>query len=93
MPSLAIIGGFKGSIDFYYWCGIVCVRSWPKSPGKIRSAAVEAQWTAFTWASQNWKNISAEVQAAYIRMAAGTNMSGRDMFVKSYLSPIYVRLE
>ena len=93
MPSMAIVDGFKGSIDFYYWRGIVCCRSWPKSPGHNRSPAVMAQWTAFAWASQNWGSLSVEVQDAYRRMSAGTKMSGRDMFVKSYLSPIYVRLE
>ncbi|GAH92479.1 unnamed protein product, partial [marine sediment metagenome] len=47
----AIIKGFKGTLDFYVWKGITCVRSWPRSPGRKRAPAVQAQWPAFAWAA------------------------------------------
>jgi len=99
LPSLAIIDGFKGVIDFYVnhqscdpevkGSGIPCARKWPKSPGHLRAEAVMSQWSAFTYASREWGNISAEVQEAYKAMAKGTGLSGRDMFTRSYLKGLY----
>lgn len=92
MPSLAIIDGFKGAVDYYVHCGQPCARSWPRSPGHRRSPAVQAQWPAFTEATTLWNDLSPEVQDAYKRMSAGTHLSGRDVFTKSYISPFIVRL-
>ncbi|MBA7534041.1 hypothetical protein ES705_26287 [subsurface metagenome] len=89
MPSQAVISGFKGKIDYYLWRGIPVCRKWPRSPGKKRSAAVEAQWPAFTAASQLWTSLSEDVQDAYRAMSQGSGMSGRDIFTKSYISDIY----
>ena len=93
LPGAAIISGFKGTIDYYVWKGIACVRSWPRSPGHRRAPAVEAQWSAFSEASKLWNTLSPEVQEAYKRMSAGTHWSGRDVFTKSYLSPVIIHLE
>jgi len=92
LPGLNIINGFKGTLDYYVWKGIACVRSWPRSPGHDRAPAVQSTWPAFTWASQNWQVLSEEVRQAYRNMAAGTNMTGRDIFVKSYLSSKHIRI-
>lgn len=89
LPSLAIINGFKGSIDFYVYNGIPVARRWPCSPGKQRAPAVEAQWPAFSFASKNWNSISPTVQDAYRATVRGTHMSGRDLFVKAYLSDYF----
>lgn len=92
LPGLRIISGFKGTLDFYIWKGIACVRRWPRSPGHRRAPAVEAQWSAFSEASKLWNDLSPEVQDAYKRMSAGTHISGRDVFVKSYLTPTIIHL-
>jgi len=89
MPQEAIIDGFKGSLDFYYWMGIPVVRAWPKSPGKLRSPAVEAQWPAFILAAQEWKKLSPIVQDAYRQLATNSGLSGRDMQVRAYLTGLY----
>lgn len=89
MPQQAIIDGFKGTIDYYVNMGIPCARAWPKSPGKIRSEAVMAQWPAFTYASREWKNLSPAVQAAYEQLATNSGLSGRDMMVRAYLTGLY----
>lgn len=93
MPSMAIVNGFKGTIDFYVHRGQPCVRSWPRSPGRDRAPAVEAQWEAFAWAASNWNALSPGVQEAYNRQAQGTNLTGRDIFTKSFITPLIVRLE
>lgn len=89
LPNLAIINGFKGKIDYYIWCGVPCARSWPRSPGRLRAPAVKAQWPAFAWAAANWNSLSPEVQEAYRRTAQESRMSGRDLFVKSFISDYF----
>lgn len=89
LPAQAVIDGFKGKLDYYIHDGIPCVRRWPRSPGKRRAPAVEAQWAVWKYASQEWSNLSDVVQAAYREQAAGTPLSGRDLFTRSYLSGLF----
>jgi len=89
MPQMAIIDGFKGTVDFYYWKGIPIARAWPKSPGKIRSPAVMAQWSAFRYVASEWTKLSEVVQDAYRELATDSGLSGRDMFTRAYLTGLY----
>jgi len=89
MPTLDIIDGYKGTLDFYINMGIPCVRSWPKSPGKLRSQAVMAQWPIFTHAAKEWKNLSPAVQQAYTKYATNSGLTGRDMLMRAYLRGLY----
>ena len=93
LPGIAVINGFKGKIDYYVLDGQACARLWPRSPGHDRAPAVQAQWPAFAWASKNWQTLSEEVRQAYRQMAAGTNMTGRDIFVKNYISNKLLHLD
>lgn len=93
MPSKAIISGFKGTLDFYVHMGQACVRSWPRSPGRNRAPAVQARWAAFAWAATNWKNLSLEVQEAYNQMAVSTYMTGKDIFMKTFITSAFFTLE
>lgn len=90
LPEEAIISGFKGTLDYYVWKGLPVVRAWPSSPGKRRSASVEAQWPVFADAMRLWTSLSSEVQDAYRAMATGSTMSGRDMFSKTYINGIKI---
>lgn len=69
--------------------GIPCVRRWPRSPGHRRAPAVEAQWTAFAYASKAWNTLSEEMRYWYNQMASDTALSGRDMFMRAYLKGLY----
>ena len=89
LPHQAIIDGLKGKVDFYLWKGIPVARKWPRSPGRKRAAAVEAQWEKFTYAASEWNNLSVYVKDHYITMASGTGLSGRDLFTRSYLTGLY----
>lgn len=86
LPSQAIISGFKGTIDFYLWKGTPVARKWPRSPGHRRAPQVEAQWPAFAYASRLWNYLDEEIRTAYTETAHGTNLTGRDMAAKAYLS-------
>lgn len=89
MPSLAIIDGLKGKVDFYLWMGIPVARSWPRSPGSDRAPSVQAQWSAFSYASKSWLTVSDEIRQAYLDMATNTGLTGRDMFMRGYISGLY----
>ncbi len=93
MPGLRVISGFKGTLDFYVHDGQACVRKWPRSPGHKRAPAVEARWPAFATASRLWNELSPEIQDAYYRMSAGLRLSGRDIFIKGYLSALWLHLD
>jgi len=89
MPHQAIIDGFKGTVDFYYWMGIPVARGWPKSPGKMRSPAVRAQWPLWKYVASEWLNLSEAMQDAYRELATNSGLSGRDMFTRAYLTGLY----
>lgn len=99
LPGYDIISGFKGVVDFYInyqTCpaetgevGTPCARSWPRSPGHERAPAVEEQWAPFIKAVSYWPQLSPEVRAAFIKMASGTGLTGRDLFIRSYIKGLY----
>lgn len=89
MPSLNIISGYKGVLDFYVCMGIKCVRKWPSSPGHDRSPPVMAQWPVFTVAAKEWKHLSAAVQRAYNQYATNSGLTGRDLFMRAYIRGLY----
>lgn len=86
LPSIAIIDGLKGVIDYYVHDGVPCARSWPRSPGRVRAPAVMEQWAAFAYITQAWTFISPELQEFYKQQASGTRLSGRDLFTKSFIT-------
>jgi len=81
-----VISGFKGTLDYYYWKGLACVRTWPRSPGHKRSPPVQSGWQPFTEAVALWNTTPQYLRDAYISMASGTALSGRDMFMRAYMS-------
>lgn len=86
LPGLDIINGMKGKVDYYLWMGIPCARLWPRSPGHNRAPAVEAQWPAFAWVNSYWKHLPSVIRDAYTELAVSTNMTGRDLFTKSFIN-------
>lgn len=89
LPEQAVISGYKGTVDFYVHDGVPCARSWPRSPGKRRAPAVEAQWPLFTFASREWDNLTPIVKLAYDAMAMAAGLSGRDLQMRGYLRGLY----
>ncbi len=99
MPSIEIIDGFRGVIDFYLYhptCdpenkgpGVPVARKWPRSPSLPRSLAVQATWPIFAAAVHAWPTLTEEIQDTYRTLAVGSGLSGRDMFIKGYIKGIY----
>ena len=86
MVGLKVISGFRGVIDFYYYMGLPCARSWPRKPKGARSAPVMAQWPVFKRAAELFNQLSPEVRYAYEQMAVGTNLTVKDIFFRGYIS-------
>lgn len=89
MPQEAIVSGYKGVVDFYYWMGIPVARSWPRKPLYTRSAAEMATHMPFVQAVALWPLLSPEVQRAYQKMSTDSALTNRDVFTKSYISGLY----
>ena len=92
LPSLEVINGFKGTIDYYLHDGVPCARKWPCSPGHFRTPAVMAGWVPFTYAAQHWTDLPLELKEAYNTMAVGTPLTGKDIFIKGYLSNAHIEI-
>lgn len=86
MVAQKIIDGFRGVIDFYFYMGIPCARAWPRKPTFKRNPNVQAQWPVFTTAAALWRELSPEIRQTYEDMAAVTNLTGKDMFFRGYIS-------
>jgi len=84
VPPRGIVLGLKGAIDFYSWKGQVVARRWPRSPGKRRAPAVEAQWEDFKTVTQGFKTIDSTVIPALASMVAGTQLVTKDQQVQLY---------
>ena len=89
LPSMDIISGLKGWVDFYLWMGIPVARRWPRSPGPRRAPQVEAQWSAFSYIAKLWSTLPEYMQEPYRKLAAGSGLVGRDMFSRAYLTGLY----
>jgi hypothetical protein len=85
MPSMAIIDGFRGVIDYYERDGVACVRSWPRWKLTKRAPAVEAQTLKFAYANAAALALPAYVIATWQFLAKQSNLTWRDWLVRAYL--------
>lgn len=88
MPSMKIISGFRGVLDFYYWMGKPVCRKWPRKPVTSRNPNVRAQWPTFAASTRLWNQLAPDVRQAYVDMAASTRLTGRDVFTRAYISGV-----
>ncbi|KKM85764.1 hypothetical protein LCGC14_1285790 [marine sediment metagenome] len=88
LPERAIIDGFKGTIDFYMWKSIACARKWPTYRPRVPYPNEAANQNQFAYINKLWASLPAAVQDTYRRMAVGTPWTGKDIYVKCYMSGI-----
>jgi len=86
MVAQKVISGLRGVIDYYYYMGIPCARSWPSKPAVDRNPNVRAQWPIFSNAAKLWSQVSPVVRQACEEMAVGTNLTDKDIFTRGYIS-------
>ena len=81
LPSIEIIRGFKGILDFYVWRGLPCVRAWPKyRPAKQTAASLAAALT-FGAIVKAYALLANEALEAYHDSAIDNPRTARDYMV------------
>ena len=91
LPSLDIINTLKGTLDFYYWKGIPCVRKWPYIPMSSRTQASLDSAHLFGQIVQGWALVGGEVKDLYTQAAADQPRTGRDLYVSGVLGNLHHR--
>lgn len=91
LPSLEIIDTLKGTLDYYYWKGVPCVRKWPVIPMASRTPASLASAQLFGEIVQAWALVGAEPKDAYQDAAADQNRTARDLMVSGVLGRLHER--
>lgn len=85
LPSLAIIDGFKGTIDFYLWKGVPCARMWPIHGKRQPYPDEAAGQQAFSYINKAATTLDPFIIDQYKRMAVGTPLTWKDLLVRSYM--------
>ncbi|GAI68055.1 unnamed protein product, partial [marine sediment metagenome] len=89
LPSLEIIRGLKGIIDFYLWKGLPCARAWPHRPHTHRTEAEIASALFFGAVVKSYSLLGDLPLAAYRQDAAGQPRSARDVFVSGIFGNLH----
>ncbi len=91
LPSIDIIRGFKGTLDFYLWKGLPCVRAWPRYRPASQTEASRAAAATFGLILQSYRLIAQTVSEAYQEMAQGIPRTPRDIYVSGILGHLHER--
>lgn len=91
LPSLEVIEGFKGLIDFVSWRGIFYARKWPVTPRASLSEAHFERAKLFGEIVQAYSLLAGEVIAYYQEMAEGIPRTARDLHVAAVLGHLHER--
>lgn len=91
LPALGVIKGLRGVLDFYYWKGIPCVRSWPRIPFASRTPASLASAKLFGEISAAYALLPGNLRALYAENAEGSPRTGRDVYMAATHGHLHVR--
>ncbi len=91
LPSLDIIRGFKGTLDFYIRRGVPCVRKWPHTPRSRRTPATIAAASLFGGILKSYRLVADTVLEAYQQNAKGIPRTPRDVYVSGVLGHLHER--
>jgi len=81
LPSVDIIRGLKGILDFYLWRGLPCVRAWPRWRPARQSDASTAAALLFGAIIKAYSRVGPIALPAYQDDAADQPRSARDIMV------------
>ncbi len=89
LPELQVIDGFKGTLDFYLWKGLPCVRKWPVWHRRTPTAAEFANQELFKAVVQAWPLLDTASRQSVFDLARGTGLTARDMYVRAAMKGLY----
>lgn len=85
LPSRAVIDGLRGVLDFYEWCGLHIVRSWPQQHIKKRAPGVVTAQQTFAYAHLLSSTLPANVVETWQDLASKSNLTWRDWMARAYV--------
>jgi len=83
--DLSKIGRYGRQLDFYYWKGVLCVRMFPKKAKQPGSPDQVKTWDALRYANAEFNRLEQQERTAFKFLANPSQMSGRDLFLKTIL--------
>jgi len=83
--DLSKIGRYGDTLDFYYWKGILCVRTYPRKARQPGTPAQMNTWEALRYANVEFNRLAQPERDAFKFLASPSQMSGRDLFLKIVL--------
>ena len=78
MPALDIVKTLRGKLDFYRWCDMTIVRSWPKKSTAPRSDYAIATSQKFSYINAQAKLVDPLIKPAYILLANASKYTWKD---------------
>ena len=91
LPSLDIIHGFRGILDFYLWKGLPCVRRWPRMTKAQQSQATIAAGILFGQISSAYRLLAPLALEAYQDAAKTQPRTARDIYMTGVYGHLHER--
>jgi len=86
IPARDIVDSFRGKLDFYTWCNLNIVRSWPRSPGRARNPLVMATGERFSYINKAVKDLPPNIVDAYKEPSLFGALSWKDFATRFYVN-------
>jgi len=86
MPSKDVVDGFRGVLDYYTWCDLVIVRSWPTRQKPHTSPREAAARERFIYINKLAPTLPPNVKATLEELAASGGLTWKDWLNRLYLS-------
>ena len=86
MPALDIVDALRGKLDYYTWCNLVIVRSWPQASDRARSEDVQATGARFAYVNEEAGSLDDSIISAYKELASDTGFSWKDFLTRNFIS-------
>lgn len=81
LPTLEIIHGLKGTLDFYIWRGLAICRKWPVTPPGHMSPRTKTAGKIFGAISHAYSSVGSAPMEAYKDDAEGQPRTSRDVYM------------
>jgi len=89
LPSLSIIHGFRGILDFYLWKGIPCVRKWPVTPKSHLTKGTMTAAKTFGAIIKAYALVDTITRDAFTEDAQDHPRTARDIYVSATLGKLH----
>ena len=86
LPPQGIIDAYRGKLDFYQWCNLNIVRSWPRWNYKVRSPLVQAAQIPFSYINSVASQVDPEVRLLYQDLASSSGLTWKDYLTRFYIN-------